>query len=352
MSVRLGFLGCGFMGQMVHLPNFLDSPGCEVVALADAREQLARRVAEKFHIGRVYHDHGALAEAEDIDAVVSITPETANASIALDLLKAGKHVFIEKPIATSAAVAREMAAAAERAGKILMVGYQKRFDPGVEEAREMLSDLRETGELGRITFVRVHCFGGDWVCGTLGRQIATDEPAPVTPAVWPDWLPEGERDSFYWYNNVYCHNLNLLRYLFGEPDRVHSAWLRGTSRLAILDYGTFPVSMEAGSLAAYRWDEHLLIAFERGTLEIATPPPLLRNVPARVRLYRNVQGAETVEPLAPHDWSFRREAEHFIDCIAKNRQPLSPAADAVADVALVEAVVRRGLEGPAAGQQG
>ena len=352
MPVRLGFLGCGFMGQMVHLPNFLEARGCEVVALADARQELARQVAEKFHIGSVHSDHGALAEAADIDAVVSITPETANPRIACDLLEAGKHVFIEKPIATSSVIAREMAAAAERAGKILMVGYQKRFDPGVEEAREILSDLRHSGELGRITFVRVHCFGGDWVCGTLGRQIATDEPAPVTAASWPDWLPASERDSFYWYNNVYCHNLNLLRHLLGEPDRVHSAWLRGTSKLAILDYGTFPASMEAGSLAAYRWDEHLMVAFERGTLEIATPPPLLRNVPARVHLYRNAQSAESVEPLAPHGWSFRREAEHFVDCVAKNRQPLSPAADAVADLALVEAIFRLGLAGPAGEEQG
>jgi predicted dehydrogenase len=216
----------------------------------------------------------------------------------------------------------------------------------------MLSEARESGELGRITFVRVHCFGGDWVCGPQGQQIATDEPAPAAEVAWPEWLPPADRDSYYLYNNIYCHNLNLLRYLFGEPDGLHSVWLRGRSGLALLDYGTFPVSLESGSLDAYRWDEHLLIVFERGSLEIATSPPLLRNVPARVRLYRGGDAKQIVEPLAPHGWAFQREAQHFVDCVARRREPASPARDAVADMALVEAIFRRSLEQTAACQQG
>ena len=85
-KVKLGFVGCGMMAQLVHLPNFIESEKCEVVALADKREQLGRKVADKYSISRLYPSHYELCEDGQIEAVVEITPDGLHAPIALDLI--------------------------------------------------------------------------------------------------------------------------------------------------------------------------------------------------------------------------------------------------------------------------
>ena len=133
-KLRIGFVGCGYMGQVAHLPNFLAADECEVVALAELRPGLRELVAEKHGIPRTVASHAELAEAEDIDAVVAITPEDLNERIACDLLSAGKPVMTEKPMALSVEAARRMVEAGRVGDAQLMVAYMKRYDDGVREA--------------------------------------------------------------------------------------------------------------------------------------------------------------------------------------------------------------------------
>ena len=156
--VRLGFVGCGYMGQLAHLVNFVALDGCEVMTLAEARPQLRELVAHKHHIERTVDSHLALAEADDIDAVVAITHESLNERIVCDLLAAGKSVMTEKPMTTSVESARRMVDAAV-GGAMHMVGYMKRCDDGVRLARRMIEGFLQSGELGEMTFARAHSRG-------------------------------------------------------------------------------------------------------------------------------------------------------------------------------------------------
>ena len=81
-------------------------------------------------------------------------------------------------MATNVEDAQTMVRASEASGKLLMVAYRKRYDEGVLKAKEILDNLVSSGELSEITFVRVHDFGGDWICGYDEPVIATDEPYP------------------------------------------------------------------------------------------------------------------------------------------------------------------------------
>jgi len=72
-KVKIGFVGCGFMGQLAHLPNFIESEKCEVVALAEKRKSLRDKVAQKYHINKTYSTHQELANDKEIEAVVEIT---------------------------------------------------------------------------------------------------------------------------------------------------------------------------------------------------------------------------------------------------------------------------------------
>ncbi len=345
-DVKLGFVGCGFMGQLAHLPNFLAVPECQVVALAEKRPKLARLVAEKHHIPKVYESHSELAAGDEVQAVAAILPEGLNDQVACDLLRAGKHVFLEKPMARSVEAARRMVAAAEAGGALLMIGYMKRYDPGVEKAREILTDLQDSGQLGAITFARSHCFGGDWICGLSGA-IATDEPYPAvqhTPP--PAWLPEDRHADFHRFNNVYCHNVNLLRWLLGTDLTVGHAYVEGSGAwLVRFSAGSVPVSLEVGGLAAHVWEEHTIVYFEKGWLLVETPPPLLRNVGAKVTLYRGADMRETWQPLPEWTWGFYNEAAHFVECVAQGKTPHSSGHDSLRDMEIAEEVFRHALGG-------
>lgn len=341
--VNLGFVGCGTMGQLAHLANFARLDGCRVVALAERRPKLRRLVAQKYNISRQYETHADLLSDPDIEAVISITPHGLNDQIAPDLLRAGKHVMTEKPMANSVAGAEKIMQAADDGGAKMMVGYMKRYDAGVQMAKCLLHELLDTGRLGAVTFVRAHCFGGDWMCN-VGAPIRTDEPYPqFTPSPLPQWLPKSLHEKYNRVNNVFCHNINLIRFLLGEPTISHVD-LHGPAEIVILEFGDFLCSLELGQVSANHWDEHTQIYFEHGWLRIDTPPPLLRNVPAKVELYEAGTTQRVSRPQAEWSWAFRRQAEHFIQCVAEDREPLSSGRDSLRDMYILEAIFRKELD--------
>lgn len=335
--VNIGFVGCGYMGQLAHLANFATLDGCRVVALAEPRPELRELVAARYGIDRQYNTHADLLLDPDIEAVVSITHHALNDQIAPDLLRAGKHVMTEKPMANCLSGARKIVQAAEAAGAKMMVGYMKRHDAGVQMAKAILDDLVRTGSLGAITFVRAHCFGGEWMCG-IGEPIRTQEPYPATtPSPYPDWLPNALQEKYDWINNVFCHNINLVRFLLGEPT-VNHVDLRKAAGVILLEFEGFLCSLEVGQFSANHWDEHTQIYFDDGWLRIDTPSPLLRNVPAKVELYEAGKTQRISHPQAEWSWAFRRQAEHFVECIAQDQQPLSSGRDSLRDMEILEAV--------------
>ena len=107
------------MTQLVHIPGLIDLPRCEVVALAEVRGRLGEQIAQKHRIPRVYKSHRELAEDPEVDAAVVVTRDDFHAPVAIDLLSAGKHVLVEKPLATWVAEGAEMVAAAQRTNTVL-----------------------------------------------------------------------------------------------------------------------------------------------------------------------------------------------------------------------------------------
>ena len=334
-QVDVGFVGCGFMGQLAHLANFATDPRVNVVAIADFRPELAKRVAKKYSIPQVYGSHSELLDKAPIDALVEITPDDLHAPVAIDAIKDGKHVYTEKPMATTSKAARRMVKASSRHGVHLQVSYMKRYDPGVEIAKEHLSRAIEDGSMGTITYAMSHGFGGNWICN-MEKPITTDEAVPPFEKVNPDGIPEGLIGDYRQYLNVYCHNLNLLRHVIGDPAKARFTSYHPYGKVLQLEYQDFPAIIETGWLSASFWDEHTQVYFRDGRVNIDTPPPLLRNVPAEVEIYRAGEAQSYLRPLAASDWSFRRSAEHFIDCIINDLEPRTSGRDSLVDIELIE----------------
>lgn len=350
--VRMGYVGCGFVAQTVHLPNFASLPECRLLALAEVRRDLGRRVGARYGIPRLYADHHELAADPEIEAVGVSAPYALQGRIAEDLLRAGKHVFMEKPMAISLARAEAILAAAREGNARLMVGYMKRYDPGNVRLREHLRAWRASGECGRLLLARNHGFGGNWVYAQDPNVPleTSDEPAPTADdeSDWPAWLPEERRNSYVGYLQQWTHNLNLLRFLLDDSAgqaRVVTALLDddGLTGLTVLDIGGVRAVVESAYTRFHAWEEHTTAYFEGGWLRTAAPPLMHKQAAATVEIYRAAHDGEPprmVQEFPPPGWSYREEAKHFLARLRSGEPFWSSGEDTLTDVRLCEEVYR------------
>jgi len=153
-EIRLGVAGLGGMG-MVHAGNARALPGARLVAVAAAREGRAEEVGAELGIDACSYDE--LFGRNDVDAVVVAARSVDHAEVATSVLEAGKHLFLEKPGATTLA-GHERLRAAARPGLVVQPGYQRRFDEGYAEARRLV----EEGAIGEPLVVLATSRDMDW----------------------------------------------------------------------------------------------------------------------------------------------------------------------------------------------
>lgn len=348
-KIRIGYVGCGFMAQKVHLPNLLATPECELVALAEVRRELGRKVQARLGIPKLYTDHQALLADPDIQAIGVSAAFMVQGEIARDALLAGKEVFMEKPMAVSLAQADAILDAARRSGRRLMVGYMKRYDAGNELVKAQLAAFRASGELGPITYVRNHGFCGDWTAGLDTPMDTTQEPMPEMPARGPDWLSPAFLKQYLGYLQQYTHNINLLRWFLDAGDQVKVRAVDldddGYTGVVVLDLNGVRAVIESGSISHFRWDEHTQIYFRHGWIHTWAPPLLLRQTPAEVEIYRAGKEQSFIRqiPQPAWGWSYKREIEHFVHCLQTGEPFRSSGEDTRTDVRLFEEIFRAHL---------
>jgi predicted dehydrogenase len=278
-------------------------------------------------------------------------------------------------MAVSLAQADRILAAARHGNARLMVAYMKRYDAGNELAHDVIARWRASGELGRLLYVRAHGFTGDWMAGIDTEVTDTDEPPPtgVPDEHLPEWLPSGAGAGAAWkgaqpsartyvgFLQQYTHNVNLLRYLLDAGDDARVAHVDldddGMTGTVVLRVGGLRCLLETGRLRYHRWDEHTQAYFERGWVHTWAPPLLLRNAVAEVEIYRSdADGASghlgelgvqhTVTRALPEprwSWAYKREAEHFLECLSSGAPFRSSGEDTRTDVRLFEEIYRTWL---------
>ena len=338
-KLHLGMIGAGFIGQLAHLMNYVEVRGCRVVALAEFRPELRRRVAERYGITRTYATHRELLKDAEVEAVVVVTPRAHTAPVVLNCIEAGKHVLSEKPMAGTSEQGQRLVDAARERKVHYAVGYMKRYDEGVQLAKHLLDEAIKSGSLGPALYARAHCYMGESYANADGH-VVTEEKPDYADSGWPsapEWLPADWHKPFASFINNYSHNTNLLRYLFGATPKVEYVSLaRHPGQLAVFDFGTFSATLETGRTSNRSWDEVTEVFFADGRLTLRTPPALLKNVPASVELYRAGKIQEVVSPQPAWTWSFRRQAQAFVDDVLGKRDSLISGADALHDMRLIE----------------
>jgi predicted dehydrogenase len=313
--VKLAYVGCGFLAQHVHLPNFATMPQAELIALAELRPRLARAVADHYRVSKVVSSHRELCDDPEIEAVGISADYSVQGNIAADCLRAGKHVFMEKPMAVSIGQAKDILAA-EREGKArLMVGYMKRYDPANLMMRDTIREWRKSGRMGRLIYLRAHGFCGNWTAGRdRSAIIATDEPMPAKPVDrrLPDWLPDEHISGYIGYLQQYTHNINLARFLMETPEdrvKVKRADLDkdGLTGLVLLDFDGVRVAVESAQTRFHAWEEHTQAYFEGGWVHAHSPALFANPGQPKLEIYESGEAPVFRHPVPEPftSWHYR-----------------------------------------------
>jgi predicted dehydrogenase len=352
--IRVGVIGCGLIAQVMHLPYLQElEDRFEIAALCDASEEVLAACAARYGVQRTFTDWRALLE-EPLDAVMVLT-SGSHAPMAIAAAQAGRHVFVEKPMAVSAAEGRRMLDAARSAGVRLMVGTMKRYDPAYERLLELLADLRDLRLVQSTTLESplepyINHYG-------LVRPSAppaavagpSDEDAEIARV-----LGEQADDEARWcYRYVLLDNLvhefNMLRGALGEPDIVRSARLEPRTAGVQLAFGDAECHLswvDLPGIARYRQELGFYAPDER--LVLTLPSPFLRNAPTRLRVEAGEPGrahAWERDEVVAYDEAFRRELVEFAAAIDEGRDPRTSGADGLRDLMLCEAVAKVALTG-------
>src|SRR3954452_20801017 len=144
----MGVAGLGYWGPNLAR-NFAALPGCELTWCCDASEAARERYVRAFPGARFSGELGDLLDDPELDAVVLATPVPTHAALAERVLRAGKHCFVEKPLAQSVADAERAGAAAGEGGRTRVVGHLLEYHPGVAKLKE----IADSGELGDIHYI-------------------------------------------------------------------------------------------------------------------------------------------------------------------------------------------------------
>ena len=146
--VNIGMIGCGYWGINL-VKNFYLTDGCKIAAIADTSPERRNHITENYSNINTHSDYNELLIDPEIDAIVIATPPSSHYSIAKESLNAGKHVFVEKPLALKTQHAGELVDLAQRKNKVLMVGHTVLYN----ESIKVMRDIIKSGEIGEIYYI-------------------------------------------------------------------------------------------------------------------------------------------------------------------------------------------------------
>lgn len=145
--VKVGVIGCGFWGKN-HLRVYSELENVELIAAADIDEEKLKHVRKRFGV-ETYLDYREMLRREDLDALSICTPSITHAEIALDSVRAGKHILVAKPMTTNVEDGLKLIDAAREQGVKLLVDHIERFNPGVQRVKEYI----EAGRVGQVVLI-------------------------------------------------------------------------------------------------------------------------------------------------------------------------------------------------------
>ncbi|MGH2804191.1 MAG: Gfo/Idh/MocA family protein [Thermoleophilaceae bacterium] len=317
--MRIGVAGLGYWGPNLAR-NFARL--AELAWICDSSPELVERHAAAHPGARATTSLDELLADDSLDAVALATPVPTHAALAERVLRAGKHCFVEKPLAQSVEEAERVLEAAGESGRVLMVGHLLEYHPGVQ----MLKDLIDSGDLGEVRYLYSNRLNlgllrpdenALWSLGahdvSVILRLAGEEPHECQ-AVGESYMQEGIEDV------VFCY----LRFPSGLAAHMHLSWLDphkerrftvvGARKMATFD------DMEL---------ERKLTVYDKGFDESWSS-------------YGEyiARSGDIFSPRVPNEEPLRVECRHFVDCVRAGGEPRSGGAAGLRVVRVLEALQR------------
>ena len=307
-QLRVAVIGTGFWGKN-HARIYTELAETELVAVCDVNSERAKEIAAKFG-AKPYTQSSKLYKKEKVDAVSICTWSTKLAQEAMRALRAGKHVFVEKPMATNIKQARKMVSCAEENKLCLMVGFLMRFIPGIQHMKKAIRKK----ELGNL------------VCATARRVSA-----------WPERI--GDVGVV---KDIAIHDIDIMRYLFNTDPVAVYAKAGKMKHTKFEDYAqimlAFPEGrtafIEANWLTPYKIRKLIVTGSEAiMTLDYITQELIIDDA------------KRSVKPRYPWKEPLKAELENFVISVSKGKKPAITGIDGLKALQIAEAALKSAEKG-------
>lgn len=329
-KLKVAVIGLGSIADE-HLKSYVNHPDVELYAICDINEERAKRRGGEYGVAKLYFNHRELLADPEIDAVSICTWNQLHAEISIAALDAGKHVLVEKPLCKTVEEALQIQEAVQRSGKILQVGFVRRYDANVQ----MLRSFSENGDFGEIYYAKA---------STIRRM--------GNPG---GWFADVERSGGGPLIDIGVHIIDLTWYMMGKPkvksvsantyrklgNRAHIENLSfykaadwDPSVNTVEDLANAIIRFENGaslmvdvsfSLHAKEDEGYVKLYGDKGSYEI---DPFVTIVTEKHNTILNI--VPQMDHKGFHFQSaFQNEINHFISCMQTGQQPISPVEDGV-----------------------
>ncbi|MBN1245833.1 Gfo/Idh/MocA family oxidoreductase [Candidatus Bathyarchaeota archaeon] len=296
-------IGTGFWGKN-HARVYSELESTELVAICDVNRERAKAVANQFGV-KAYTSSSRMLKNEDVEALSVCTWSTKLAEEALKALKAGKHVLVEKPMATRTKQAEKLLGVAEENGLHLTVGFLMRFIPGLQHIREAVEN-KKIGEL---------------VCATAKRV-----------SQWPERI--GDVGVV---KDTAIHDIDVMRYVSNEDPIGVYAKTGSMRHRKFEDYAQIMLTYEDGKSAFI--ESNWLTPYKTRSLTVTGSDAIMRLDYMTQELWIE-EPKENLQPRYPWQEPLKLELKHFADCVSEKKKPLITGVDGLKALQIAEAALR------------
>jgi UDP-N-acetylglucosamine 3-dehydrogenase len=302
-KLGVAVIGTGFWGKN-HARVYKELASTELVAICDVNAERAKSVADQFGV-KAYTDSTRMLKNKEVEAVSICTWSTVLAKEALKALKAGKHVLVEKPMASDTKKAEKLLETAEKNDLHLTVGFLMRFIPGMLHIREAVEN-KKIGEL---------------VCATAKRV-----------SQWPERI--GDVGVV---KDTAIHDIDVMRYIADEDPITVYAKTGSMRHRKFEDYAQIMLTYKDGKSAFI--ESNWLTPYKTRTLTVTGSDAIMRLDYITQELWIE-ETKETLQPRYPWQEPLKLELQHFAECITEKKKPLITAADGLKALQIAEAALQ------------
>jgi len=305
-KIKIAVIGIGGWGRRVT-QVLSELENCELTAICDIDKDKVRAISRAYGVQGFTDSHSLFKKSRELEAVAIVTPTPNHYDAAVHAIRAGKHVFVEKPMCESVERAKKLVKIAQERKIKLMVGYIERFNPAVQELKKLI----EAGKVGRLIALSTR---------RVGRPVKVSEVGVI--------------------RDLAVHDIDAMRFLVGEPKSVFARC--GTvGKHPFEDHAE--IMMIFNEIQGFIEVNWLTLKKERvltvtGNLAVATVDYLDRSLTVK---YPD----ETVIPEFPREEPLKMELTNFANCILYNKEPLVTGIDGLRTLKVANAALKSAKTG-------